>query len=127
METISRIAARAILDSRGNPTVEVEVVRDDGGRGRAAVPSGASTGPREALELRARDGCRYGGQSVPKAVEIVERVAGPAAGGTAGPRLARDRPPPDRGRRHAGQVEALGQRPAARVDGRRPRPTKTAA
>jgi enolase len=67
MATIQSIHAREILDSRGNPTVEVDVVLADGSRGRAAVPSGASTGSREALELR--DGeLRYGGKGVLKAV-----------------------------------------------------------
>src|SRR5262249_3249659 len=60
--------AREILDSRGNPTVEVTVVLDSGARGRAAVPSGASTGTREALELRDGDKSRFGGKGVRKAV-----------------------------------------------------------
>lgn len=67
MATIQAIHAREILDSRGNPTVEVDVILDDGSRGRAAVPSGASTGSREALELR-DGGTRYGGKGVLKAV-----------------------------------------------------------
>jgi enolase len=62
------IKAREILDSRGNPTVEVDVVLDGGARGRAAVPSGASTGAREALELRDGDPKRYLGKGVTKAV-----------------------------------------------------------
>jgi enolase len=66
--TLRSIQAREILDSRGNPTVEVEVVLDSGARGRAAVPSGASTGTREALELRDKDPRRYGGKGVRKAV-----------------------------------------------------------
>ena len=65
---ITRVHGREILDSRGNPTVEVEVVLDDGASGRAAVPSGASTGEREALELRDGDKARYGGKGVRKAV-----------------------------------------------------------
>src|SRR5688500_5045655 len=65
------IKAREILDSRGNPTVEVDVVLDGGARGRAAVPSGASTGEREALELRDGDAKRYLGKGVTKAVANV--------------------------------------------------------
>jgi enolase len=68
---IDYVHAREILDSRGNPTVEVEVVLDDGSFGRAAVPSGASTGVHEALELRDSDKSRYGGKGVLKAVEFV--------------------------------------------------------
>jgi enolase 1/2/3 len=68
---IQTIHAREILDSRGNPTVEVEIILDDGARGRAAVPSGASTGVHEALELRDGDASRYGGKGVKKAVAHV--------------------------------------------------------
>src|SRR5512135_362818 len=72
METIiESIAAQEILDSRGNPTVEVEVVLEDGSWGRAAVPSGASTGIHEALELRDGDKSRYLGKGTLKAVEHV--------------------------------------------------------
>jgi enolase len=69
--TIEQIFAHEILDSRGNPTVEVEVTLIDGSWGRAAVPSGASTGTHEALELRDKDAARYGGKGVLKAVENV--------------------------------------------------------
>jgi L-alanine-DL-glutamate epimerase-like enolase superfamily enzyme len=69
--TIEQIYAHEILDSRGNPTVEVEVTLADGSWGRAAVPSGASTGSHEALELRDKDPNRYGGKGVLKAVENV--------------------------------------------------------
>ena len=72
MATIEAIVAREILDSRGNPTVEVEVGLDDGSVGRAAVPSGASTGAFEALELRDGDKDRYLGKGVLKAVENIE-------------------------------------------------------
>jgi len=76
MGTIEAIVAREILDSRGNPTVEVEVGLDDGSTARAAVPSGASTGAFEAIELRDGDGKRYLGKGVEKAVEnITERIA----------------------------------------------------
>src|ERR1700687_1190326 len=64
MFSIEEIVAREILDSRGNPTVEVECVLAGGGAGRAAVPSGASTGSREALELRDGDKKRFGGKGV---------------------------------------------------------------
>jgi len=78
---IAKVHAREILDSRGNPTVEVDVTLGDGAAGRAAVPSGASTGEREALELRDGDKARYGGKGVRKAVanvngEIAKAIAG---------------------------------------------------
>ncbi|MEC7975207.1 MAG: phosphopyruvate hydratase, partial [Pseudomonadota bacterium] len=71
MGTIASITAREILDSRGNPTVEAEVITADGHRGLAAAPSGASTGSREALELRDGDAARYLGKGVAKAVAFV--------------------------------------------------------
>jgi enolase len=74
--TIEGVAAREILDSRGNPTVEVEILLDDGTVGRAAVPSGASTGAFEAVELR-DGGDRYGGKGVEKAVHAVEEQITP--------------------------------------------------
>ncbi len=76
MSKITKIIGREILDSRGNPTVEVDVVLSDGSIGRAAVPSGASTGSKEALELRDGDPARYGGKGVQKAVA---NVNGPIA------------------------------------------------
>jgi enolase len=69
---IADIVAREILDSRGNPTVEVDVVLEDGTLGRAAVPSGASTGAHEAVELRDGDAARFGGKGVRKAIEAAE-------------------------------------------------------
>ena len=69
---IEKITGREILDSRGNPTVEVDVVLESGIMGRASVPSGASTGEHEALELRDGDKHRYGGKGVQKAVENVK-------------------------------------------------------
>ena len=75
---IELIGAREILDSRGNPTVEVEVALDDGSLARAAVPSGASTGEHEAVELRDGDAGRYLGKGVLKAVEAVLEEIGPA-------------------------------------------------
>ena len=74
---ISSIRAREILDSRGNPTVEVDVILDDGTLGRAAVPSGASTGENEAVELRDCDAKRYGGKGTLKAVENVNSKIAP--------------------------------------------------
>jgi len=76
MTLIEEIVAREILDSRGNPTVEVEVLLDSGAVGRAAVPSGASTGVHEAVELRDDDAARYGGKGVLKAVENVNEIIG---------------------------------------------------
>ena len=74
---IKKIVAREIIDSRGNPTVEVDVVLEDGSLGRAAVPSGASTGVNEALELRDGDPKRYLGKGVSKAVANVNKVIAP--------------------------------------------------
>ena len=82
MSVISAVKAREILDSRGNPTVEVDVVLKGGAFGRAGVPSGASTGSREALELRDGDKRRYGGKGVLKAVANVNEVLAPALVGT---------------------------------------------
>ncbi len=76
--SIDVIDAREILDSRGNPTVEVDVILDDGSVGRAAVPSGASTGAHEAVELRDGDKARYGGKGVLKAVSNVTDEIAPA-------------------------------------------------
>ena len=81
MTAITNIAARQILDSRGNPTVEVDVLLEDGSFGRAAVPSGASTGAHEAVELRDGDKSRYGGKGVLKAVEAVNGEILDAIGG----------------------------------------------
>jgi len=84
MLAISDVKAREILDSRGNPTVEVEVWLEDGSFGRAAVPSGASTGVHEALELRDKDKGRYGGKGVLKAVANVQEIIAPAVMGIDG-------------------------------------------
>ena len=78
---IANVIGREIIDSRGNPTVEVDVVLENGVFGRAAVPSGASTGENEALELRDGDKERYGGKGVLKAVENVNKVIAPALKG----------------------------------------------
>ena len=77
MSTIYDVFAREVLDSRGNPTVEVEVVLESGATGRAIVPSGASTGEREALELRDGDTQRYNGKGVLKAVDNVNGIIAP--------------------------------------------------
>jgi enolase len=81
MTAIVDIIAREILDSRGNPTVEVDVVLEDGSVGRAAVPSGASTGAHEAVELRDGDKARFGGKGVRKAVDAVNGEIYDAIGG----------------------------------------------
>src|SRR5690554_4470569 len=73
MAAISEIVAREIMDSRGNPTVEADVFLDNGHWGRAAAPSGASTGSREALELRDGDKSRYLGKGVEKAVANIHQ------------------------------------------------------
>jgi enolase len=75
MTIIEEITAREILDSRGNPTVEVDVLLADGSLGRAAVPSGASTGSHEAVELRDEDPTRFGGKGVLSACRNVEDIA----------------------------------------------------
>src|SRR5438309_653827 len=81
MSHIVDIRAREILDSRGNPTVEADVFLDDGTIGRAAVPSGASTGEHEAIELRDGDSDRYGGKGVRQAVRNIEDSIKPALQG----------------------------------------------
>jgi len=83
MSTIISVHAREILDSRGNPTIEADVTLASGARGRAAVPSGASTGEREAVELRDGDQRRYGGKGVLEAVKNVNEVIGPRLEGLA--------------------------------------------
>jgi enolase len=77
MSTIANVVARQIIDSRGNPTIEADVLLDSGIVGRAAVPSGASTGENEAIELRDGDETRYLGKGVLKAVENVTDIIGP--------------------------------------------------
>ena len=82
MSNIVEIRARQILDSRGNPTLETEVATESGARGRAAVPSGASTGMREAVELRDGDKSRYLGKGVGRAIENVVKTIAPALRGS---------------------------------------------
>jgi enolase len=91
MTTITSIHAREILDSRGNPTVEVDVRLSDGSFGRAAVPSGASTGSREAIELRDGDKKRYGGKGVLRAVANVNEALSALKGGDASDQAALDK------------------------------------
>src|SRR3954462_649941 len=81
MTQIAALTAREVLDSRGNPTVEVDCRLTDGSFGRAGVPSGASTGSREAIELRDGDAKRYGGKGVQKACAHVRDQLGPALKG----------------------------------------------
>src|SRR6478752_5859673 len=81
MTAITDIIGREILDSRGNPTVEVDVVLEEGSMGRAAVPSGASTGAHEAVELRDGDKARYLGKGVQKAVGAITGEIFDAIGG----------------------------------------------
>ena len=128
MTAIATIVGREILDSRGNPTVEVDVVLENGAFGRAAVPSGASTGAHEAHELR-DGGKRYGGKGVRQAVEAVNGEIGKALKGTIG-RSGRDRPDHSRSRRHREQEAARRQCTSRRVTRRRQgvarRPQRTA-
>ncbi|MBA2688835.1 MAG: phosphopyruvate hydratase [Gemmatimonadaceae bacterium] len=92
MSTILDIRAREILDSRGNPTIETDVTLTSGAAGRAAVPSGASTGEHEALELRDGDAERYGGKGVEQAIQsVVERIAPALAGLLASDQVGIDR------------------------------------
>jgi enolase len=91
MTTIAKIHAREILDSRGNPTLEAEVTLADGSFGRALVPSGASTGSKEAVELRDGDRTRYGGKGVRKAVANVNGAIAQALQGFDGDQAALDR------------------------------------
>src|SRR2546422_9415462 len=81
MSTIISVRAREILDSRGNPTIEADVTLSSGAAGRAAVPSGASTGEHEAVELRDGDQKRFGGKGVLEAVKKVNEVFGPRLAG----------------------------------------------
>ena len=119
MSAIAEIRAREILDSRGNPTVEVEVELESGAIGRAAVPSGASTGAHEAVELRDGDKKRYGGKGVLKAVAAVNGEIMDLLSGLDALRADQDRPRPDRARRHAQQGPARRQRHPRRLARRR--------
>ena len=116
--TIAQVRGREILDSRGNPTVEVDVILADGTLGRAAVPSGASTGIHEAVELRDGDKKRYLGKGVTKAVANVNDGAGQGRRRPRPGRPGRARPRADRRRRHAEQGQARRQRHPRRHPGR---------
>ena len=119
MAAIADIVAREILDSRGNPTVEVDVVLDSGAMGRAAVPSGASTGAHEAVELRDNDAARYGGKGV-QTRDRQRRRRDLRRDRRHGPdRAGEDRRHHDRPRRHREQVAARRQRDPRRVARRR--------
>ena len=98
--TIASIIGREALDSRGNPTVEAEVTLSDGSVGLALVPSGASTGSYEALELRDGDRARFGGGGTLTAVANVNDRIGPRLGGSVAVRPGGHRPAVDRNRRH---------------------------
>ena len=110
MSAIIDIIAREILDSRGNPTVEAEVWLDSGAIGRAAVPSGASTGAHEAAELRDNDKSRYGGKGVLQAVANVEGEIFDAISGMDPSRTGEDRRDHAGPGRHAQQGAAGGER-----------------
>ena len=118
MSVITAIAAREILDSRGNPTVEADVILEGGASGRAAVPSGASTGAHEAVELRDGDASRYGGKGVRKAVANVEGEIFDALGGMDASEQIADRRDDDRPGRHAEQGAARRERDPGRLAGR---------
>ena len=120
MTVIEDVLAREILDSRGNPTLEVDVITEDGVIGTAAVPSGASTGAHEAVELRDGDTKRYGGKGVLKAVQNVNETIGPELIGLDASDQAGHRRDDDRARRHAQQGQARRQRHARRFAGRGP-------
>ena len=127
MTTITKIHAREILDSRGNPTLEAEVTLADGSFGRAMVPSGASTGTKEAVELRDGDKTRYLGKGVQKAVANVNSDDRQRAARLRRADQAGARPPPDRPRRHREQGPPRRERAARRVAGERARGRRVAA
>ena len=118
---IAYVDAREILDSRGNPTVEVDVVLEDGSVGRAAVPSGASTGANEAVELRDGDRARFGGKGVLKAVDERHRDDRPGARGRGRGRPGGHRRRAHRPRRDAEQGQSRRERDPRRVARLRPR------
>ena len=127
MASIEAVGAREILDSRGNPTVEVEVLLDDGAFGRAAVPSGASTGAFEAVELR-DGGDRYLGKGVQKAVDAVIEKIGPAIEGLDADDQRADRPGDDSTStaRPTRPTSAPTPSSASRSPSPRPRPSRPA-
>ena len=121
MTEIVSISAREILDSRGNPTVEADVTLSGGAIGRAAVPSGASTGEHEAVELRDGDKAHYMGKGVLNAVENVESILAPELKGMDASNQRLIDATMIRHRRHREQVQARRQRHPGRLHGLRPR------
>ena len=119
MAAIADITAREILDSRGNPTIEVDVILESGAMGRVAVPSGASTGAHEAVELRDGDKSRYGGKGVLTAIANVEGEILEAVGGIEATEQVIDRQHHDRPRRHPQQGASGRQRDPRRLAGGR--------
>ena len=119
MTTIDSVFAREILDSRGNPTIEVEVVLEGGAMGRAAVPSGASTGEREAVELRDGDKKRYWWQGCPEGGRDRQRPALGRGDRRGRARPGAHRPDDDRPRRHRLEEEARRERDPGGVARRR--------
>ena len=115
---IARVHGRQIIDSRGNPTVEADVILEGGALGRAAVPSGASTGEHEAIELRDGDKSRYLGKGVLKAVANVNGAIARAVTGLDASDQTRARPPHDRNRRLAEQRQSWRERHPRRLHGR---------
>ena len=113
--SITKVIARQVLDSRGNPTLEAEVFLQDGTRGRAIVPSGASTGEHEALELRDGDKTKYGGKGVLKAVENVNKKIAPALIGLDSTDQLSRRRDDAQARRHADEKEPRRQRHPRRL------------
>ena len=128
-DRIINVRAFEVLDSRGNPTVEVEIELADGAKASAIVPSGASTGADEAHELRDGDPKRYGGKGVLQAVANVNNADRAARSSAALPRPGRDRPRHDRARRHGrtSRVSAPTRSSASRWRRRRPRRRRRAS
>ena len=117
MAKIVKIIGREILDSRGNPTVEADVWLEDGSMGRAAVPSGASTGEHEAVELRDGEKSRYLGKGTQKAVGHIKKEIASAIQGMECDRPERDRSKDDRSGRDTQQGQAGSKRDSCRFHG----------
>ena len=121
---ITKVIGREILDSRGNPTVEADVHLADGTVGRAAVPSGASTGEHEAVELRDNDPKRYLGKGTRKAVQNINKKIAPAVAGHGSGTAIRHRSQNDRAGRNAEQSQAGRECDPGRLHGRRRAPRR---
>ncbi len=117
MAGIIKVMGREILDSRGNPTVEADVILDDGSMGRAAVPSGASTGVHEAVELRDGDKKRYLGKGTRKAAQHVSKEIAKAITGHGSLAAGRNRFKDDQAGRHKEQGAPRCERDPCRLDG----------